>query len=259
MNTKFLSDKAISIIDQYKNFKLGNAVCSIPYYNNRHSGGRAKLRVENGKGSPKEIFEEIEQIIMKEKISIKDITSEELKKILVLHNIGIDCSGYAYYILNAESISLGKGSLDKHLSFPFSKGIIGKIRSMMRPIENTNVETFASKENSHPIEIKDARVGDIITMQRNSGVGERNHILVIYQVEYQNFIPIKLHYTHSIAWPSHGEYGHGINGGIIEIIDTNKSLVEQKWIESDKTGKDNYTYMSAKNSTTELLRLNFLK
>jgi hypothetical protein len=111
---------------------------------------------------------------MKEKISIKDISSEELKKILVLHNIGIDCSGYAYYILNAESISLGKGSLDKHLSFPFSKGIIGKIRSMMRPIENTNVETFASKENSRPIEIKDVKVGDIITMQRNSGAGGRN-------------------------------------------------------------------------------------
>lgn len=257
MNTKFLSDKAISIIDQYKNFKIGNAICSIPYYNNRYRGGRAKLRVENGKGSPKEIFEEVEQILLREKIDVKNISSEELKKILVLHDIGIDCSGYAYYILNTESISLGKGSIDKHLSFPFSKGLFGKIRSMIRPIENTNVETLASDKNSHIIQIKDVKVGDIITLQKNSGGGERNHILVVYQVEYQNFIPIKIHYTHSIAWPSHGEFNHGINDGVIEILNIEKNITEQNWIESNKTGNENYTYMGAKSSITELRRLNF--
>jgi len=42
-------------------------------------------------------------------------------------NIGIDCSGFAYYVLNAESAETDKGPLDKYLSFVNCKGLLGKI------------------------------------------------------------------------------------------------------------------------------------
>ncbi len=259
MNTKLLSKDAMDIIAQYKEFRIGNAICSIPYFNNRRGSKRAALRVNVGKGSPKEIFSEIEHILILNKINSKEIDSEDLKKILVDNDIGIDCSGYAYYILNEESKNKGKGTIDKHLAFPFAGGFLGKIKSKIRPIENTDVRTFAHNDNSISIHTKDIQVGDIITMTNSNDVSgkERDHVLIIYQIEYQNFIPTILHYTHSIAWPTDGEYGHGIHEGKIEIVDINKNIVEQRWIENDKQGEENYTHTRAKKSTTEVRRLSW--
>lgn len=255
MNTKLISQNSLDIIEQYKNFKVENAVCSVPYFNNKHTGNRASFRVESGKGSPKDIYEEIEQKAIRDKFDMKSFSSDSLKKFLVDNDIGIDCSGYAYYILNEESLSLGKGTLDRHLSFPFAKGIWGKIKSKFRPIENAGVQTFAHDKNSKVISIKDVQVGDIITMVGGPDNGERDHILIIYQIEYQNFLPTVIHYTHAVAWPTDGEYGHGIHEGKIEITGLEKNLVEQSWRENGKVGEENYTFTRAQRSVTELRRL----
>ncbi|MDP3962854.1 MAG: hypothetical protein Q8Q03_03245 [bacterium] len=246
MNTKLLSEKALSVIDQYLNFRVGSAVLSIPYFNNRHSQARMKLRVQVGKGSPKDILDELHDIAVAEKINLNSLDSSGLKKFLVDHNIGIDCSGLAYYILNAESESRGKGTLDRHLSFAVCHGILGKMMCKMRPAENAGVTTFAHEKNSHEMSIKDALPGDIITM-----VGDHNHILIIHQIEYQNFVPTALHYTHSMAWPEDGEYGHGIKQGIIKITAIDKKISEQKWNEG-------YTFERAGKSLTTLRRMAFL-
>lgn len=256
MNTKVISGGANEVIEQYRNFRVGTAVCSVPYYNNRAAARRAALRVDVGKGSPKDIFDEITLRALQEKVDISLLDSENLKKFLVNSNLGIDCSSFAYYILNEESKSKGKGTLDKHLSFPFSKGILGRIRSKIRPIENTNVETLAHARNSKAVPFKEIEPGDIITMLGGPEDGERNHILIINQVEYQNFVPTVIHYVHAIAWPTDGEYGHGIHEGKIEIIDPNKNIIEQRWIENEKTEEENYTFSRAKKSTTEIRKLN---
>jgi len=253
MNTKLLGSKALSVIDQYKNFRIGHTECSIPYYNNRHMRVRASFKAENGKGSPKDIFDEVSNLLAKEKIDQKTLSSIELKKFLVDNNIGIDCSGLAYYILSNEY-----GSIDKHLAYPFCKGLIGKIRCKFRPVENTDVATFAHEKNSRVVEIKNANPGDIITMVGSEDSKERDHILVIDQIEYQNFVPTKLHYINSTAWPTDGEYGHGVRDGSIEITDITKPLVEQRWIEAEKTGDENYNFARAKKSHTELRRLKWL-
>ena len=127
----------------------------------------------------------------------------------------------------------------------------------MRPIENTGVTTLAHDSNSKSLATKQAEPGDIITMVSEEENGKRNHILVIHQIEYQNFIPTTLHYTHAIAWPSDGEYGHGVREGSVEILDLNKPLIEQKWIELGKEGFENYTFTRAQKSRTELRRLNW--
>ncbi len=71
MNTKLISKPALDTIDQYLHFKVGTAQCAVPYFNNRHKRQRAGLRAAIGKGSPKEIFDEVEIVGMKEKISLK--------------------------------------------------------------------------------------------------------------------------------------------------------------------------------------------
>lgn len=262
MNTKLISEKALAVIDQYLHFTVGKATCSIPYYNNRNLGARAKLGAQIGKGSPKDIFDEIESVLIKEKIDSKNLSGEQLKKIMVDNGIGIDCSGLAYYILNAENENRKKGSFDRHLSYPFCKGIIGKIRCKLRPIENTSVATLAHNKNSRVLKITEVEPGDMITMISNDAQNQdklqRNHILIIHQIEYQNFSPVTLHYTHAISWPSDGEYGHGVRQGNIDIVNLSLPLAEQRWIENEKEKEENYTLSRAKESVTELRRLNWL-
>jgi hypothetical protein len=207
--------------------EIVEAYRDVPYFNNKSRGRRAGLAVEIGKGSPRQIQEEIEALAKKEKV---DLQTVNLKKFIVDHDIGIECSGFAYHVLSA----FGKGELKEKLKFPYIKGILGTLRIKFRPVENTDVKTFAHDLNSKKIEIKDVKIGDIITMTKGT---ERDHILVITKVEY----PI-IHYVHAIAWPSDGEYGHGIHEGTIKIVDLEKDIVDQKWVENGKEGEENYTH-----------------
>ena len=285
MNTLLVSDKALSVINQYLHFRFNDAVASIPYYNNNRKVVRAGLRGLVGKGSPRDIFDEVEIAITKDKNTSSGIThaadggvpiergamkagsylpdaltNEALKHFLVDHNIGIDCSGFVYYVLEAELLARGKGTLDRYIDFPFSKGILSKIRSKFRPVENTGVATLAHDSNSKRVDLTDIKPADIITM--TEGPQERDHVLFVHQVDYQNFKPITVHYTHSIAWPTDGVYGTGVRQGTIDILDIKKPITEQKWSESSKisSGKDantqeNYTYTRALKARTEIRRM----
>ena len=266
MNTKLISKPALDTIDQYLHFKVGTALCAVPYFNNRHKRQRAGLRAAIGKGSPKEILDEVEIVGMKEKISTETWTDVLLKKFMCDEDIGIDCSGLAYYILSAENRAKGYGSLDRHISFP-NRSFLRRFAAKFRPVENTDVLAFANDKNSILVDLKDIQPGDFITftstqatnieegkLQENKS-SERNHIIVIHQVDYQNFVPTAIHYTHSIAWPDDGQYGHGVRQGMIEILEPTKSLLDQKWTEKEKTGVENTTYLRAKISKTEIRRL----
>ncbi|OHA17006.1 MAG: hypothetical protein A3C79_01855 [Candidatus Taylorbacteria bacterium RIFCSPHIGHO2_02_FULL_45_28] len=263
MNTKTLTNRAISVVDQYLNFKVGTAVCSVPYFNNKTVKIRAALAVNGGKGGPKEIFEETEALLVKVHATIDSVTSESLQKLLTDNNLGIDCSAFAYYVLNAESQELGKGSLDKHTIFVNCHGLIGKLRCSLRPIENCDVSTLAHDKNSRVISIKEITPGDIITMLGDGDIqilpNDRDHILVIHQVEYQNFIPYRLHYSHAVAYPEDGIYGTGIKQGIIEITDVSKQITEQLWTENGRQGNANRIFGRAQKSKTEIRRLRWLK
>lgn len=258
MSAELLSDKAFSIISSYKNFNIGFATCTVPYYNNKHLRLRARLRAQAGKGSVPEIHDEAENIALIEKVNLKALDSLSLKKFLVDHNLGIDCSGLAFYILNAESEARGAGELTRHLSFPNSKGMMGAIRSKLRPIENTDVATLAHNDNSRIIPLKDVKPGDMITMVGGIEGKERDHILVVHEVNQKDGTLVGINYTHTVAWPTDGEYGHGIRSGLIRITDHQKPLTEQEWIEADKTGEENYTFTRAAKSKTEIRRLNWL-
>jgi hypothetical protein len=255
MNTKTLSTRAMSVIDQYMDFKYGQAVCSVPYFNNKTVRARAALRADSGKGSPKEIFDEVQAILVKNHVSAEALNSETLKTLLTDNNTGIDCSGFAYYVLNAESQEQKKGSMDKHISFTECHGIVGKLRCALRPIENCSVITLANDKNSRSISWNEIQPGDIITMMGGPDNDDRNHVLVIHQVDYQNFVPTQIFYSHAVAYPEDGIYGSGIKQGAIEILKPEGSLLEQRWTENGKEGDNNRIFLRAKNSTTDTRRL----
>ena len=250
MPTTTLSKNALSVIDQYMHLRFGSAVCSVPYFNNKTVGARAALRATIGKGSPKDIQDELQPIAVKNHIDANALADESLKKLLVDNNLGIECSGFAYYVLNAESEDRGKGTLDRHLHFTKARGFFGKIRAKIRPVENCDVATFADVSNSSAVAMNEVQPGDFITMMNDGDESEHDHILVITEVEHAH-----IHYAHAVAYPEDGRYGTGVKQGLIEISADCKSLADALWSENGSTTNAERIFNRAKKSKTEIRRL----
>jgi hypothetical protein len=86
---------------------------------------------------------------------------------------------------------------------------------------------------------------------------ERNHILIIREVKYENSTPKQIVYTHSVAYPEDGLYNTGPRNGTIDIVDANLPITKQNWSEENRQGQDNKLFVRATNSLTEVRRLNF--
>lgn len=258
MNTKSLSTSALQVIDAYLHFRVGGAVANIPYFNNKTARARISLRAFIGKGTPRDIREEVEAILVKNQLSAGNLADESLKKILVDHNLGIDCSALAYYVLDAESKAQGQGHLNRRLHFVNTKGPMRKLRSYLRPAENCSVKTLASDSNSHVVGIKNVKPGDFISMQGTIENAQRDHILIITDVAYENEAAKSFGYVHAVAYPEDGLYGTGIRQGRIDISYPDQPLTSQLWTEDASAEKAGRIFERASASRTEIRRLKWL-
>jgi hypothetical protein len=255
VNTLTLSEPALTTINRFLHFKVGSAVCSVPYFNNRTIGARAAVRAYNGKGNTDDITTEVETIIVKNHVPLHALADESLKKLLVDNRLGIDCSAFTYYILESENKSRRYPSFRNRLSAVNRRSLLGKIVWLWRTVENCDVRTLASNLNSVVVPLGDVKPGDIITMTGDNTEAERNHILVIHRVDYDGDVPREIHYSHAVAYPEDGLYGTGARQGLIRITDVQKPLTEALWIEDDKQGTANRLHQRALKSTTEIRRL----
>jgi len=254
---KTLSKEALAVIHKYENLDLPSSV-KCPYHNNRRTKLKAGLRVLSGKGFPEEISDEAKLISLREKVDLKNLSKEETTKFLVEHGLGIDCSGFAFWILNEELKAQGKGGLVKNIRIASNRNILRKLIARFRPAENTGVRTLSDNENSQRVEITDARPADIIIMLRDDEDGKYNdHILIVKETHLDNQGKAQsIEYIHSIDWPSDGKYNTGIACGRIDI---NGNLMNSTWSERNTDPTRNYTYIKAQNAKVlEIRRLKAL-
>jgi hypothetical protein len=255
MNTISLSELALDVIKGYTELTVGSGSVSVPYFNNNTTRTRMALRVHVGKGSPSDIREELETVLVKNHVDRNTVSGEILKKLLTDNNLGIDCSAYAYYILDAESRYRGLGHINRRLKFIRSYGPLGKMMSYLRPVENCDVRTFAHDSNSRSIQIADAKPGDLVTMTDGPEGADRNHVLIVTSVVTENGVLKKLLYTHAVAYPEDGLYGTGIKYGSIEITNPAGLLTDQTWTESGTAEKAAIIVARARKSKTDIRRL----
>lgn len=253
LGKKLLSPQGLDVITNYTLLPFADKQVSCPYFNNRRSKVRAGLRVLLGKGSPQEIVDEANLFAMREKVDLTKLESEDIKKFLVEHNLGVDCSAFAYYILEAEYAKKNKGKLSSKLFYRKAKSFLRKLITKLRAVENINVEVLSDQKNSHTIELSEILPGDFISIINSGKEHNLNHILIIYKVDVENSLPTAIHYCHSFQWSTDGKYNHGIKFGMIEITDPTKSLLEQQWIEEDTEGEKNETFLRAREA--EILEL----
>ncbi len=245
-----ISEKARVVIDAYLALPLP-ARPNCPYFNNRRRKIRGSLRVVKGKGTPWEIAEECEIDAKFARVKIADLSTDKVKEFLVANDLGIDCSGFAYHVLNALCLERTKKNLQSFVK-PLRTGFIGTLLGRLRPAENIGVMAFVHEKNSRVIKISEAKPGDVIIFLDTGKDNLYSHILVITAVECRDEFDDKdnndtrISYVHSYAWPSDGTLGHGVREGEILIHDDN--LLNATWTEKGLTGGENYTYESARNA-----------
>ncbi|HEX7724118.1 MAG TPA: hypothetical protein VF438_00030 [Candidatus Paceibacterota bacterium] len=232
MQTISLSELALDVIKAYTHLTIGSGDTSVPYFNNKTKRTRMALRVHIGKGSPADIREELETVLLKNHIARDTVSGEVMKKLLVENNLGIDCSAYAYYILDAESRYRGLGHINRRLTFVRSQSPLGKMRSYLRPAENCDVRTLAHDKNTRMVKVTDIQPGDMITMTDGPEGPERDHVLIVSSIDTENGILKKFSYTHAIAYPADGLMGTGIKFGAVTITNSAGALTDQQWTES---------------------------
>ncbi|PIR03203.1 MAG: hypothetical protein COV60_01575 [Candidatus Magasanikbacteria bacterium CG11_big_fil_rev_8_21_14_0_20_43_7] len=224
---KTLSQPALDVVKAYEALQFGDQHVCTPYFNNKRQKVRGALRVLVGKGTPSEIIEEAFLFSHREHIDLRQLSAEGLKTYLVDHNLGIDCSGLMYHVLDAEIRERTHKPLKSFLTFP-NKSLFRKILATLRPAENTNVKTFADEKNSNDITLSEIQPGDIITFIGSKKVGNPDHILLIESVD-----DTILSYVHAYTFPSDGTYGHGVKRGNIEITDAKMQIKDQRWDDAE--------------------------
>ena len=164
---------------------------------------------------------------------------------LIDNNLGIDCSGFITHVLQAHFQEI---NFVKKLFIVKPKKIFRFIISKMRPIENISVKTYMNEKNTEVVDdLKKLKPADLIIMLKTGPQQKRNHILLVTEAN-ERYIK----YVHARAWSGEGQYGHGVCEGKIQITQPDGDILEQKWIELDKT--ENETFLQAKNAQTLSLR-----
>jgi len=195
--TKTLSKEALAVIDNYLSLPELGVPC--PYYININN--TKGLAVEVGKGTPEEIVEEAKELAHKARVSLD---AKNALAFLAEHHLGIDCSGLAYHILDAESQARGEGKLKKHIGLSFIK--------KWRAATNINVQKFV--ENSKVVSPKDVRPGDFLPHTNKYG---RDHMWLIHAVDLPN-----IYYTES-------SQDHGVNQDQLNINNLDKEIRRFNW------------------------------
>ncbi len=234
---------------------LKRIICNHhPYFNNRRKKIHGGLRVSKGKGTPADIFEEAEIQAMQSHVDLKALPKDLFKEFLVENDLGVDCSGFAYHLLDAILVESGKSHIKNSLTFP-QRGIVRNILTKLRPAENAGVSIFRDEKNSLPINPRESQPGDIIVIMGTGRDKTYNHIMVITSVENRGS-DIEIKYAHSYAWPSDGLYNHGVREGSILFgkNDLTNDILAGLWTEQESIGDANYTYQSAKAATEITVR-----
>lgn len=131
-------------------------------------------RKKYGKSDPKTLVSDAKQFARKQDFDLDKAAVEEIRQFMEKNQLGIDCSGFAYHLLDTILKKIGKGSL---LDNGFPKA------------SSTNVALLASDQFSNNVEnLSKTKPGDLIRLNSQSA----DHVLIILKVEKGNIL-----YAHS--------------------------------------------------------------
>ncbi len=252
MKLKRVPEEVQKLVDNYLELKINDKTIQTPYYRNVKRI-RAGLRVLVGKGTPEEIQEETLIYAKLKKANLKKLNQEETREFLLKYGLGIDCSGFVAHLVNIWLKSEGRGGLGKNIKYP-SKSLYRKILTLLRAIESTGANVLTNEENTEQIALKNILPGDLLRLK---ALTKGDHVALIYSVYYQDNLPVKIKYVHS---SEHFHENSGVKFGKINVLDPNRELKDQQWLETNKEGeRPTYQQLLKDYKDNGLRRLNCLK
>jgi hypothetical protein len=171
-----------------------------------------KDRRKYGKFNPSKLTHDTKEVAKEQNVNLEELSVEEIRQFMIKNQLGIDCSGFVYWIADYLLNQLGKGSMEQ-IGFPRAS--------------STNVELLTTDQFTIPVyKIEDIKPGDFIKF--NKGGGGVPHILIILEKNPQQII-----YAHS----SGVSEIPGVHQGTIKITNDQTTLDQQEWPEKLNDGR----------------------
>lgn len=251
MPPKAVSSKQIrQAVEEYQ-LEVDGIKFWTPYFINAQVNDKEKRANADapflGKGSPTQIKAALMEALDRHKPQLQ--TGDDYRRFMAQNLIGVDCSGFAYNVLN----QLLDGKINDHLFWSreelltaFERGIpwhqsdlqqetvenypdsvplskLAKDWGWKEPPRLVRAERFWQPPVSTRLRsIAQLRPGDLITMVDINSIG---HLVIVTEVTAE-----KITYVHSSR--NNGEIG-GVHYGVINIKDANGSIDEQEWEEAE--------------------------
>lgn len=214
-----LHKSARSLIEHYANLHIMSAHCSTPYHINCRLFSHNRALV--GKGRPEEIEAAAEHFFKRFNTVIKAGDSARLKASLRDYGIGIDCSGFAAWVVNELTQQQAGKPIWKCLRFPNARS---RAVSKFRPIENISAALLTGERNAKKLEnLYDIRPGDLIRALHGG------HVIVVTETGVDaHGHALYFKYAHSAAG---NEKVNGLNQGLVTLTQPEGRLADQDWIE----------------------------
>lgn len=218
-------------LDQFLNFRIGGKKVDMPYWMNDLK--RGIYGPYGGKGTPEEIRAATLEAVKEENLDLKELSDKEIYQLMKKKHIGLDCSGFAYQILNFLDLQKGGDGLENSV-----EGVNG------RGIKKTNADALTNDINSIPVRsLREVKVGDLIRIHGGK------HVAVIVDISDQ-----EITFAHS----SHKTKEDGPHLSRIKIVDSEKGIECQVWEEKTLDGREYCSAFLNPNNKDGLRRLKIL-
>jgi hypothetical protein len=224
------------LVHEYTDFSLEGKKVAIPYcivhqpgesHDPKKTTRTSKFKNFAGKGTPEEIKKAVIAEATAKNFNLQQASSAQIHHFMLENGIGIDCSGFVYNVLDKYLLeTLGK-SLGKFVQiYPGIKGKIEQRIFSHNRVRKCSAKTLTSDLNTIKISaVKDIQPGDMIRFTLPTWAGK--HIGIITEVIKDTII-----YAHSGEKSKEG----GPHFAEIKILDPQKDLGEQKWLEKHENG-----------------------
>ena len=216
-----LPEKAQAIVDRYLHITVDEASCTCPYHIN--PGIRSTNRALLGKGSPEEI-EALASKYFKQYDMHTYGSAETLRAYLSACGIGVDCSGFATWVMNEVTKERRGGPIWNYLTFP---GVRRNVVSKLRPVENISANLLTGHINAIPVTaITTVRPGDLIR------AASWHHVVVVTEVG-RDTAGQAMYFQYAQSSCMYG-IESGVRTGFTVITRPEGGLLKQQWFDGYK-------------------------
>ena len=253
-----MTNLLLKFAQEYINFSIEGKKVNIPYcivsQKKERKPSYAMARTGKysnyaGKGSPEQIRTALLSAAKKKPFDLTARGPEEITAFMIHEGIGIDCSGFVYNVLDTYLRATRDSSLDRLiLRYP---GILGGIERLLLSrdrVRRSSAATLTSDLNTTIIEkVKDIQLADMMRLTHSYWKGK--HIAIIVDI-HKKYIT----YAHTSEFTK----TQGPHLGKIVIVNPEKGLESQAWLETTQTGVNYGEYAFDPRRGDSVRRLKYL-